>query len=235
MKIVVMGGSFNPPTIAHLKMMQSALDQLGAEKGFFVPTADKSLRRKMRRAGFPEEVLPEETRMEMLSTMAEEDPRLEVTDVEFQHPKHWYAQETMGYIQEQYPEAELFFLIGSDNLENYARAFRLVEFLEKYRYAVVDRGDGDLDAILREIPAAWERRERFSYVTPPEGIMKISSTQIRERLRNRAGGVEELLHPKVMELLQNCDELEKHNKEISVIKERAIGPKEEKDNDQSME
>lgn len=98
MRIVVMGGSFNPPTIAHLKMMRSALDQLEAEKGFFVPTADKSLRRKMRRAGFPEEALPEATRLEMLSAMAKEDPRLEVSDVEFQHPKHWYAQETMGYI-----------------------------------------------------------------------------------------------------------------------------------------
>jgi len=207
--IVVMGGSFNPPTIAHLKMMRSALDQLGAEKGFFVPTADKSLRRKMRRAGFPEEVLSEETRLAMLRAMAEDDPRLDVTDVEFQHPKHWYAQETMGYIQEQYPEAELYFLIGSDNLENYARAFRLVEFLEKYRYAVVDRGDGDLDAILRETPAAWERRDRFFYVTPPEGILNISSTLIREKLRNEEGGVEELLHPKVMEIMQTCGELEK--------------------------
>lgn len=202
MRIVVMGGSFNPPTIAHLKMMRSALDQLGAEKGFFVPTADKSLRRKMRRAGFPEEVLPEGTRMEMLRAMAEEDSRLDVTDVEFKHPKHWYAQETMGYIQEQYPDAELYFLIGSDNLENYARAFRLVEFLEKYHYAVVDRGDGDLDAILREIPAAWERRDRFRYITPPEGILNISSTLIREKARNNEPGVEELLHPRVMEIVE---------------------------------
>lgn len=209
MKIIVMGGSFNPPTIAHLKMMRSALDQLGAEKGFFVPTSDKSLRRKMRRAGFPEEVLTEETRMEMLRAMTEEDPRLAVTDVEFQHPKHWYAQETMGYIQEQYPEVELFFLIGSDNLENYAKAFRLVEFVEKYRYAVVDRGVGDLNAILREIPAAWERRGRFCYIAAPEGILNISSTLIREKLRYEVGGVEELLHPKVMEIMQTCGELEK--------------------------
>lgn len=202
MKIVVMGGSFNPPTIAHLKMMQSALDQLGAEKGFFVPTADRSLRRKMRRAGFPEEVLSEETRMEMLRAMAEEDSRLEVKDVEFQYPKQWYAQETMGYIQAQYPEAELYFLIGSDNLENYARAFRLVEFLEKYHYAVVDRGDGDLDAILREIPAAWERRDKFCYITPPEGILNVSSTLIREKMRNNELGLEELLHPCVMEMIR---------------------------------
>lgn len=202
MRIVVMGGSFNPPTIAHLKMMEAALDQLGAEKGFFVPTADKSLRRKMRRAGFPEEVLSEEARMEMLRAMAEEDSRLEVTNVEFQHPKHWYAQETMGYIQDRYPEAELHFLIGSDNLENYARAFRLVEFLEKYRYAVVDRGDGDLDAILQKIPAAWERRDRFRYITPPEDILNISSTLIREKMRNNEPGVEGLLHPRVMEIVR---------------------------------
>lgn len=151
--------------------------------------------------------MPEATRLEMLSAMAKEDPRLEVSDVEFQHPKHWYAQETMGYIQEQYPEAELFFLIGSDNLENYARAFRLVEFLEKYRYAVVDRDDGDLDAILREIPNAWERRERFCDISAPEGILNISSTLIREKLRYEEYGVEELLHPKVMEIMQTCGEL----------------------------
>lgn len=202
MKIVVMGGSFNPPTIAHLKMMRSALDQLGAEKGFFVPTAEKSLCRKMRRAGFPEEVLSEETRLEMLQAMAEEDSRLNVTDVEYRHPKHWYAQETMDYLQKQYPEAELYFLIGSDNLENYAGAFRLVEFLEKYRYAVVDRGNGNPETTLREIPAAWERRDRFHYLTPPEGILNISSTLIREKMRNNEPGVEELLHPCVMEIIR---------------------------------
>ena len=32
MRIIVMGGSFNPPTIAHLKMMQSALDQLETQR-----------------------------------------------------------------------------------------------------------------------------------------------------------------------------------------------------------
>ena len=159
----------------------------------------------MCRAGFPEEILPEEIRMEMLSAMAKEDPRLEVTDMEFQHPKHWYAQETMGYIQEYFPGAEWYYLIGSDNLENYARVFRLVELLVKYLYAVVDRGDGDLDTILREIPAAWEWRDRCRNIAPPEGIMNISSTLICEKMRNNESGVEGLLHPKVLALLRMED------------------------------
>ena len=60
--IVVMGGSFNPPTIAHHKLMKAAMDQLGADKGIYVPTPARSLRRKMRKAGFPEEGFSEETR-----------------------------------------------------------------------------------------------------------------------------------------------------------------------------
>lgn len=36
-RIVVMGGSFNPPTLAHLRLMRDAVDALGAEKGFSFP------------------------------------------------------------------------------------------------------------------------------------------------------------------------------------------------------
>ena len=34
----VMGGSFNPPTLAHLKVMEAALDAVDAYMGIFVPT-----------------------------------------------------------------------------------------------------------------------------------------------------------------------------------------------------
>ena len=49
--IVIMGGSFNPPTIAHRKLMIAALDALRAEKGFFVPVSYAYLKRKMSRSG----------------------------------------------------------------------------------------------------------------------------------------------------------------------------------------
>lgn len=103
-----MGGSFNPPTIAYHKLMKAAMEQLGADKGIYVPTSARSLRRKMRKAGFPEEVLSEEKRIAMLKAMCEEDPGLDVEDVEMKHPKGWYTLETMRYVQEMYPGAEVF-------------------------------------------------------------------------------------------------------------------------------
>lgn len=198
--VVVMGGSFNPPTIAHLELMTAAVEQLGADKGIFVPTSAKALRRKMRKAGTPAEVLSEETRIAMLRAMAESDPRLEVEDVECRHPRNWYTLETMRYVQEKYPEAEIVCLIGSDKLEIFANAYRMIAFTDSFCYGVVTRGEDDPDAILRENPEAWERRDRFRTVKAPERVEGVSSTEVRERLR-KGEPVDTLLHPEVAKML----------------------------------
>ena len=48
--VVVMGGSFNPPTIVHLKTVQAVMDALDAKKGYLVPVSFAYLKRKMIRA-----------------------------------------------------------------------------------------------------------------------------------------------------------------------------------------
>lgn len=203
--IVVMGGSFNPPTIAHHKLMKAAMVQLGADKGIYVPVSAKYLRRKMRKAGFPDEVLSEETRITMLRAMCEEDSRLEIEDVEMRHPKGWYTLETLRYVQEKYPEAEIFCLVGSDKLEIFANAHRMIEFTDSFCYGVVTRDGDDPDAILRENPEAWARRDRFRTIKAPDGVDGVSSTAIREWLRTGEGDVSDMLHPKVMELMKGED------------------------------
>lgn len=203
--IVVMGGSFNPPTIAHHKLMKAAMEQLGADKGIYVPVSAKYLRRKMRKAGFPDEVLSEATRIAMLKAMCEDDTRLEIEDVEMKHPKGWYTLETMRYVQEKYPGAEVFCLAGSDKLEIFANAHRMIEFTDSFCYGVVTRDGDDPDAILCKNPEAWARRDRFRTVKAPDGIDGVSSTVIRNWLRTGEGNVSDMLHPKVMELMKGVD------------------------------
>ena len=201
--ILVMGGSFNPPTIAHLDLMLTAVDALHAKKGIFVPAGGKYLRRKMRKAGHPEEVLPDFLRLEMVAAMADTDPRLEVEDVEILHPKGWYTFETLSYIHEKYPEAQLYSLIGDDKLDLFLRAHRLEPFLEKFGYAVFRREVPDMDAVLRENETAWARREKFLSVPTPEGVEGISSTLLRQRLRAGDPAAAELVHPGVWEKLKD--------------------------------
>lgn len=83
--IIVMGGSFNPPTVAHLKLMQTALNQLpesnGTEnRGIFVPSSDAYVSRKMgnQQGDGDKTVLPESLRMEMLERFKSHDRRISV-------------------------------------------------------------------------------------------------------------------------------------------------------------
>lgn len=202
--IVIMSGSFNPPTIAHHKTMLAAVEALDAEKGCYIPTPAKGLRYKMRKAGFPEEVLSEEIRTAMLMAMAEDDPRLEVSDVECRHPK-WHAMETMKHFRELYPEAELYYLTGSDNLAMFLRSKRLAEFLENFHFAVVVRDGDDTTPVLMANEVAWERKNRFTIIPSPMEKGGISSTAVREKFRNGEPGAEEMLHPKVIELMKEVD------------------------------
>lgn len=46
MKIAVLFGSFNPMTNAHVSVMKAAMKGIGAQKGLFVCTNGKYLKRK---------------------------------------------------------------------------------------------------------------------------------------------------------------------------------------------
>lgn len=200
-KIVVMGGSFNPPTIAHQKMLIYVVEQLGADKGVFVPSPYDYVYAKMERAGMPEETLPDEVRLNMLRAMCDDDPRLEVDDVECRNPENWYTTETMNYMQEKYPDAHITCLGGADRVYGYINARRFIPFTDKYSYTVVTRGDDDPLAILKEKPEAWERRDRFYIIPAPTDLDGISSSAIRNKLRAGEEGAQKMCHPKVWELL----------------------------------
>lgn len=62
-KLIVMGGSFNPPTMAHRRLLLGAVKALGADRGIFVPSSHAYVSIKMRRARLPKEVLREEVRL----------------------------------------------------------------------------------------------------------------------------------------------------------------------------
>ena len=141
-QIIVMGGSFNPPTIAHQRLLLTCVNALGADKGIFVPSSHTYVSIKMRRAKLPKEVLREDVRLRMLNAMCEENPRLMVEDCEFHRTEKGYTYESMETIQEKYPDAELYFLAGGDKVSVISRWHRIQEFLERFKILVVKR-DGD--------------------------------------------------------------------------------------------
>ena len=60
--------SFNPPTLAHIKLMREAIDAIDAWRGVFVPVRDAYLKRKMQRC-HPPVMLAQAMRVKMLQSM----------------------------------------------------------------------------------------------------------------------------------------------------------------------
>ncbi|MBR6790028.1 MAG: nicotinate (nicotinamide) nucleotide adenylyltransferase [Oscillospiraceae bacterium] len=199
--IIVMGGSFNPPTIAHQALLLTAVEAMGANRGIFVPSSHTYVSIKMRRAKHPKEVLPEQIRLEMLEAMAADDPRLEVDDCEFHRTEKAYTYETMESIQERYPDAELYFLAGGDKVSPISRWHRISEFLDRFRILIVRRDGDDPETALNENPFLSRHLDRFRIIPAPGGLEGISSSAVREKLC-LGEPANDLLHPKVREILQ---------------------------------
>lgn len=204
-RIVVMGGSFNPPTMAHFQLMKTAVQELKAHMGIFVPVSQAYLKRKMRKTSDSNICLKEEQRLAMLSAMCRGSASLSVSEMELCSVQ-FCTYDTMRKLQELYPNAELYFLMGADKLELFAKWSENSDFLDCFRAVIFDReGISPKRKVLED-----ERLRRyyntFVFLPQPEGIEEISSTRIRRYLIKGDKEVcEKYLHPAVWDIFKNLN------------------------------
>lgn len=199
-RLVVMGGSFNPPTVAHYRLMKAAIDVLGAEHGLFVPVSDAYLRRKMRHS-HPPVVLSPELRVKMLRVMCDEDASLDVCDIEIGtvEPRTF---PTLLALRDEYPDHEIYFLMGADKLGLLANMAERRDFFDSFRAILYSRGEEALEQELMGNELLALNRDRIVILPQPEGTDGVSSSVIRERML--AGeSCEGLLMPGVWELFSH--------------------------------
>jgi nicotinate-nucleotide adenylyltransferase len=129
MRIALFGGSFDPVHHGHLLLAQDALEQLQLDRVIFVPAGINP--HKLHAAPKAEPL----HRLRMLQAAIAGEDRLEVDPVELQREGPSYTVDTAEVMQERWPEARLFMLLGEDNLQNLhtwhriERLNRLVEFI----------------------------------------------------------------------------------------------------------
>ena len=200
-KIVVFGGCFNPPTLAHLRLLLGAVDALGAEKGIFVPASGAYVERKMSVTAHPHEIYPEQARLEMLRIMASQDSRLYVENLEFTRNEAGFTYVTLQALSEKYPGAELWFLTGGDHIASLPHWYRAEELLTSFRFAVVGRSGVEAETVLQSQELLRRYRNRFFVFATPEGVDGISSSGLRDRLRRADASAESMCHAGVWNYL----------------------------------
>lgn len=175
LKIGIYGGTFDPIHHGHLILAREAREKLGLEKLIFVPARIAP----HKRAPFASA----EMRLSMLQAAVAGEKGLEVDDCELRRPPPSYTIDTVESVQQREPGAEIYYLIGEDNLAGLGNWRRFDRLQKIVRFVVLDRtgaeGTHGYPIIARKIDiSATGIRKRIASGQPirylvPESVEEI--------------------------------------------------------------
>ncbi len=191
MNIGIYGGTFDPPHRGHIAAAKAAVSVLHLDRLLLIPDAVP-----------PHKALPEGSPtaqqrydMAVLAT-AELGRQAEASDMELRRAGVSYTADTLAQLRRQYPEDELYLLMGTDMFLS-LQSWRQPERIAALAHIAPFRREREDD------PAAFaaqkERLERdygaSVTVVPNPDVVDISSTEVRAALAQ--GGGEDMLPPAV--------------------------------------
>lgn len=179
------GGSFNPVHIGHVLVARAALEELGLTRVYFIPAA-----RSPFKSG--DALAPARDRLCMLRLALAGESKFEVDDQEIVRGGPSYTIVTVRDYVRRFPGAELYYLIGSDILEQLPR-WREAESLAELTEFVVVLRPGD---VVPSLPPRYRIRAIKGFP------FAVSSSQVRDRVRT-GRRIDWLTPPAVEEYIRN--------------------------------
>ena len=140
MLIGLFGGTFDPPHLGHLALCREAVSDLGVERLLWLLTPNPP--HKAHRHITP---LPHRLRMVELAL---EGTSYELSRVDIDRPPPHYAVDTVRILREQYPQAELLYLMGGDSLNDLPRWYRAADFMQTLDFIGVMHREGELPDLI---------------------------------------------------------------------------------------
>lgn len=168
MKIGIFGGSFNPPHKMHESIAKELLKKNIVDKIIFVPTSNYYKK---------EGLISDKNRVDMLLILKRKYKNIEVSKYELN--RLTYTYETLAHFKEQYPNDEIYFICGTDNLKVIDTWKEYEKILNDYKLIVILRED-DIDEILKKYD---KYRKNINVVDIKNNFL--SSTSIRKSIKEK--------------------------------------------------
>lgn len=168
MKIGFLGGSFDPVHFGHLLAAQDAFEQHRLDRLILVPAAQAPLK--------PDDVKSSSAdRFAMLREATEWDRRFEITDYELRKGGISYTIDSARHFRQLYPNDELYWVIGGDQLPNLHLWKDIGELAKIVQFIFLERPGFPVKA-SQDIPG-------LRLLRCDGHLVAISSTELRERTR----------------------------------------------------
>ena len=197
MKIGIYGGSFNPPHLGHLAAAESAAKYLQLDKLILIPAGIPP--HKALSADEPGKA----HRLAMTRLMGEQAAldtgvEVEISAMEIEREGKSYSVDTVREVHEQYPDAELWLLMGTDmflSFQNWYKPEEILRYAGLCAFGRTEKDGEELFAPQRAFLGEKFPGSRIVTMTLPN-LVDVSSTELRERIPR--GETEGLLAPAVL-------------------------------------
>lgn len=174
MRIVLLGGTFNPPHNGHLRILKTAAEAVSADRVLMMP------------AGIPPHksgagVASGDDRLAMCR-LAASTTCAEASDRELRRDGKSYTVLTLEELAAEYPQGDIYLTMGADMLVTLDRWYRYKDILKLCKIIAFYRSDTDPDTFSDA--AERIRRDGGAVLLLPLEPDGISSTEIRDKIKN---------------------------------------------------
>ena len=172
-RLGVIGGTFDPPHYGHLVLAENGRVQLRLERVLFVLAGQPP-----HKPNWP--ITPVHHRLAMVEAAIADNPAFALSRVDLDRPGPHYTVEMLALLRQEYPGAELFFLMGGDSLAEFPGWRDPAGIVRQARLAVMPRAgyEPDLEMLEQAVPGL---RERLVRLDAP--YLDIAASDLRRHVR----------------------------------------------------
>jgi nicotinate-nucleotide adenylyltransferase len=166
MKLGIYGGSFDPVHLGHLLVAQAAMEELGLDRLFFIPAAQSPFKPENKPASAA-------ARLQLLRLALAGRTNCELDEQELRRGGISYTVDTLRDYTKRFSGAELFYLIGADNVPKLNEWREPAELARLAEFVAIPRPGG----VAAAFPPPFRGRRLRGF---PFGV---SSSEIRARVK----------------------------------------------------
>ena len=166
MNVGIFSGSFNPIHVGHLILANYIVEFTEIDEVWLLVSPQNPFK-------VNENLLDEDTRLEMTKLAVADYPKLKACDFEFSLPKPSYTVNTLTELKKEFPENDFTLIVGADNWSVFEDWKNHDEIIEKFKLRIYPR-------LGYRISIPSKQKKNVEAMDSP--IIEISSTFIRENI-----------------------------------------------------
>ncbi|MBL4885145.1 MAG: nicotinate-nucleotide adenylyltransferase [Planctomycetaceae bacterium] len=174
MKLGIFGGTFDPVHIGHLILAEAVREACVLDEVRFLPAYSPPHKQSR-------EISPGKQRVDMLEFATAGFPEFVVDQRELKRQGTSYTVDTLAELKQEFPDAELHFLMGADSLIDLPTWREPQRIAELAKIIAVNRNNSsreDLEQVVKQLPVAVQAA--ITIVDIPE--IAVSASDLRSRI-----------------------------------------------------